>query len=424
MAAQTSVKVAVQTGAAKDDAFSQGQVTEDSRIASLNVLANDPGSARIWSLYQEQTTLNLASGANTVTLTSGATISINADGTIKYDASGITATNLDALDDGDTFEDSFTYTVRMANGALSTAKATVVIQGKNDAPVLSGAPAALAAGTEDAAYTFSAADLLQGYSDVDGDVLSVTNLTASHGTVTDNGNGTWTFNPDANYNGAVSLSYGVTDGAVTVDALQGFDLDAVKDEYAFGFTVTRSTSTISSTTTLTYSGAPPTDQNAFSQQYGDWVRSLASLGQDLNGDGAVSTAWHQNSQTNTITVEGSDLTFSSTAYTVGTGNGAKTRYYVSDLTATSSISASSTLDVAATDNTAFVINNFQPGSDTLAFTGLDSLSSAEFNTAFSMIEADVTGDGIVDTTIKLAGSSWSVTLAGVHDVGLSSLFAV
>ena len=52
----------------------------------------------------------------------------------------------------------------------------------NTAPAGS-ATAILAAGTEDIAYTVSAADLLTGFSDVDGDVLSVSDLTASNGVV-------------------------------------------------------------------------------------------------------------------------------------------------------------------------------------------------------------------------------------------------
>ncbi|NKF15399.1 cadherin-like domain-containing protein, partial [Rhizobium phaseoli] len=40
---------------------------------------------------------------------------------------------------------------------------------------------------------------------VDGDQLSVSGLTANHGALVNNNNGTWTFTPDANYNGPVSL---------------------------------------------------------------------------------------------------------------------------------------------------------------------------------------------------------------------------
>lgn len=92
MAAKTTVKVATLTGAAKDDNLlsSVTGVTEDQLSANLNVLANDPGSARLYSLKQDVS--GLAGTATFPAVTSafsaaGATISINADGTIAYDAS-------------------------------------------------------------------------------------------------------------------------------------------------------------------------------------------------------------------------------------------------------------------------------------------------------------------------------------------------
>ena len=68
------------------------------------------------------------------------------------------------------------------------------------------------AGTEDVAYVVSASDLLTGFSDVDGDTLVVANLTSSSGTVTNNGNGTFTISAPANVNGIVTLTYDVSDG--------------------------------------------------------------------------------------------------------------------------------------------------------------------------------------------------------------------
>ncbi|WP_152971318.1 cadherin-like domain-containing protein, partial [Rhizobium ecuadorense] len=100
----------------------------------------------------------------------------------------------------------------------------------NDAPVLSGNAATLAAGSEDTPYTFSAAELLAGFTDVDGDQLSVSGLTANHGALVNNNDGSWTFTPDANYNGPVSLSYTVIDGhGGSLPASQSFTLDAVND---------------------------------------------------------------------------------------------------------------------------------------------------------------------------------------------------
>ena len=105
----------------------------------------------------------------------------------------------------------------------------LTIGNTNDAPT--GSPAAkLVDGTEDTPYQIAAADLLAGFSDADGDALSVANLTSNHGSVTANGNATWTITPTANYNGEVSLGYNVVDGnGGSVTATQRFTLAAVND---------------------------------------------------------------------------------------------------------------------------------------------------------------------------------------------------
>ncbi|BDT79211.1 cadherin-like domain-containing protein [Polynucleobacter yangtzensis] len=112
----------------------------------------------------------------------------------------------------------------------ATGLITVTILGTNDAPTLTGTQATLVAGTEDSGYTVSAANLLTGFSDVDLDTLSISNLTANHGTVAVNGDGTFTITPSANYNGPVTLSYNVIDGnGGSVAASETFSLVAVND---------------------------------------------------------------------------------------------------------------------------------------------------------------------------------------------------
>ncbi|MBL6456962.1 cadherin-like domain-containing protein [Belnapia sp. T6] len=138
----------------------------------------------------------------------------------------------------------FSYTVSdaikgaSANDLLTaTAKVGLTIAAVNDAPVGS-ATATLSAGTEDTAYIVSAADLLQGFSDLDGDKLSVSALAANHGAVADSGNGTYTITPTANYNGLVALSYNVIDGnGGVMAASQNFNLAAVNDAHTGGVSV-------------------------------------------------------------------------------------------------------------------------------------------------------------------------------------------
>ena len=129
------------------------------------------------------------------------------------------------------FNGTVTFDYYVTDGELQSAPQTVVItvDPVNDAPT-GAATAILAAGTEDTDYTVSATSLLAGFTDVDGDSLAVTGLTADQGTVTDNGDGTFTIAPTADYNGPVTLSYTVTDGnGGSAAGTQTFTLAAVND---------------------------------------------------------------------------------------------------------------------------------------------------------------------------------------------------
>ncbi|MFC5313771.1 Ig-like domain-containing protein [Azospirillum rugosum] len=154
---------------------------------------------------------------------------ITADGTVVTDGAH-RVIYVSAVDGNGAGHGTFTFTVSDASVASAPATVTVNVAPVNDAPALTGTKATLAAGTEDAPYTIRKADLLAGYTDVDGDPLTVADLAADHGTLTDNGDGTWTFTPDADYNGPVSLTYSVTDGqGGRTAAAQAFALSAVND---------------------------------------------------------------------------------------------------------------------------------------------------------------------------------------------------
>jgi Ca2+-binding RTX toxin-like protein len=83
----------------------------------------------------------------------------------------------------------------------------------NQAPTGS-ATASLPNGVEDTSYIINAGDLLQGFSDSDGGVLQVSDLTPDNGgTLQLNLDGlSWTFTPAAGYIGPVDLTYTVLDG--------------------------------------------------------------------------------------------------------------------------------------------------------------------------------------------------------------------
>ena len=130
---------------------------------------------------------------------------------------------------------SYTFSVQVDDSTVggtpdASATLSIAIANVNDAPVLTGTKAILIAGTEDTAYTIAASDLLTGFTDADGDTLSITGLTATNGTLMDNVNGTYSFTPNANFNGSVNLSYNVVDGNGGVTAAtQVVTIAAVND---------------------------------------------------------------------------------------------------------------------------------------------------------------------------------------------------
>nr|WP_086937415.1 tandem-95 repeat protein [Thaumasiovibrio occultus] len=88
--------------------------------------------------------------------------------------------------------------------------------------------------TQFASVVITEEDLLAQATDIDSDDLDIENLAlvgdnAEHATLTDNGDGTWTVTPDANFNGEIELGYQVTDGELTDDNIINISFDAVND---------------------------------------------------------------------------------------------------------------------------------------------------------------------------------------------------
>lgn len=103
------------------------------------------------------------------------------------------------------------YSIMTGVEALEFADGTrIEFVAPNHAPT--GTASAALTGTEDSAALITLADLLAGFTDSDGDVLSVSELSVSAGSLVDNLDGTWTLTPDANFNGPLALSYLVSDG--------------------------------------------------------------------------------------------------------------------------------------------------------------------------------------------------------------------
>lgn len=104
--------------------------------------------------------------------------------------------------------DGFTYTVRDGNGGFDTATVRIVISRVNDTPVATNDTVDA---TEDTPIVM--ANLLSNDTDVDGDTLSVDSYTQpTHGMVTINGDGTFTYVPAEDYQGQDIFTYTVSDG--------------------------------------------------------------------------------------------------------------------------------------------------------------------------------------------------------------------
>ncbi|MDC5721722.1 VCBS domain-containing protein [Vibrio europaeus] len=158
------------------------------------------------------------------------TLSIDQNGHWYYQLDNSTGSAADKLAAGEHQSESFWITATDSAGATVPHKIVIDVQGSNDKPIVS-AWTQLPAGKEDQPVTIKASDLLTHASDVDSsDVLHVTNLQATHGSLTDNKDGTYTFTPDKDFNGEIRLTYDVVDGhGGSVSTQAKFDLTAAPD---------------------------------------------------------------------------------------------------------------------------------------------------------------------------------------------------
>ncbi|MFV8455990.1 VCBS domain-containing protein, partial [Vibrio owensii] len=158
------------------------------------------------------------------------TLSIDQNGHWHYQLDNSTGGAADKLAAGEHQSESFWITATDSAGATVPHKVVIDVQGSNDKPIVS-AWTQLPAGKEDQPVTIKASDLLAHASDVDSnDVLHVTNLQATHGSLTDNKDGTYTFTPDKDFNGEIRLTYDVVDGhGGSVSTQAKFDLTAAPD---------------------------------------------------------------------------------------------------------------------------------------------------------------------------------------------------
>ena len=177
----------------------------------------------------------------------GGLVTINADGSIDFDANG----DFDALAEGETAQASITYTISDGNGGTDTATVTFTVTGTNDGPV--AVADTYAAGEDDAPADLG--NVLGNDSDPDGDPLSVSAV---------NGDAANLGQPVAGDNGGlVTIN---PDGSISFDPNGDFEALNPGETAQTSVTYTISdgnggTSTTTATVTVTGSNAGPDAQN-------------------------------------------------------------------------------------------------------------------------------------------------------------------
>ena len=172
-------------------------VGEDSSGATVNVLGNDTDA-------ESQT---LAVTAIDTTGTSGTVTNNGTD--VTYDPNGM----FEYLDDTETAQDVFTYTVSDSQGGTDTATVTITVSGANDAPVANDDTYQV---VQDTTLTVSAPGVLTNDTDADTEALTAGNAsTPADGTLTLNPDGSFEYVPESGFLGAVTFTYDVSDGTAT-----------------------------------------------------------------------------------------------------------------------------------------------------------------------------------------------------------------
>ncbi|MDF0597694.1 cadherin-like domain-containing protein, partial [Psychromarinibacter halotolerans] len=149
---------------------------------------------------------------------SNGSLTLNPDGSFTYTP--------DANFNG---SDSFTYLVDDGNGGTDSATVTLTVNAVNDDPVATDDSYVT---DEDTSLVISLPGVLANDTDIDGDTLSSIVATGpSNGTLSLNPDGSFTYDPDADFNGTDSFTYLVDDGNGGTDtATVSLTVNAVNDD--------------------------------------------------------------------------------------------------------------------------------------------------------------------------------------------------
>ena len=162
-----------------------GTPTEDQTLTASNTLADEDGLGAVSYQWQR-------------------------DGVDIGGATGSSYT-LTQTDVGTTITVVASYTDGEGTAESVSSSGVGPVANVNDAPIANNDTFAT---NEDAPILISATSLLSNDVDLDGDVLSIDSFTQpTNGVLIDNGDGTYTYRPAANFNGADSFSYTISDGS-------------------------------------------------------------------------------------------------------------------------------------------------------------------------------------------------------------------
>lgn len=180
---------------------------EDSllEVPAPGILTND--------LNPDQETLTIVPGTGPA----HGELTLHQDGSFNY--------NPDLNFNGD---DTFRYALSDGTNTSAQVVVTLSVDARNDLPTAS---ANSYDATEDVLLEVAAPGVLLGDTDVDNDPLTAVILTqAAHGTVTLNTDGSFSYDPNDNFNGIDTFTYAANDGTVdSAPATVTLDVDAVND---------------------------------------------------------------------------------------------------------------------------------------------------------------------------------------------------
>jgi VCBS repeat-containing protein len=179
--------------------------TNENTAATISVLANDTDPE---NQALSVSAVNTAGTVGSVTITAGGAA-------VRYDPNG----KFEALGPGETATDTFGYTASDGHGGTDTATVTVTITGVNDNPDAVADGGSGFTTNEDTAFTTGS--VLANDSDVEGDAVAVSGVddSATSGTVVNNGDGTFDYDPAGAFNdlgagetASDAFAYTISDG--------------------------------------------------------------------------------------------------------------------------------------------------------------------------------------------------------------------